>query len=35
MKALASGEVLDAEYQQLWQDSAKIIDPSNSYNWYW
>ena len=34
MKALATGEVLDAEYQRQWQDSAKIIDPANSYNWY-
>ncbi len=34
MEALAGGKVLDAEYQRLWQDSAKIIDPANSYNWY-
>ena len=34
MEALAGGKVLDAEYQRLWQDSAKIIDPDNSYNWY-
>jgi D-alanyl-D-alanine carboxypeptidase len=33
-KALGSGKVLDAEHQRLWQDSAKIIDPKNSYNWY-
>jgi D-alanyl-D-alanine carboxypeptidase len=26
--------LLDAEYQRLWQESAQIIDPSNSYNWY-
>jgi D-alanyl-D-alanine carboxypeptidase len=32
--ALASGKVLDAEYQRLWQDSAKVIDPANSFNWY-
>ena len=24
----------NAEYQKIWQDSAKIIDPKNSYNWY-
>ena len=34
IKALSGGEVFGAEYQQIWQDSAKIIDPSNSYNWY-
>jgi D-alanyl-D-alanine carboxypeptidase len=34
MKALGSGKVFNAEYQRLWQDSAQIIDPSNSYNWY-
>ena len=34
MGALAGGKVLNAEYQRVWQDSAKIIDPSNSYNWY-
>ena len=34
IKALGGGKVLDAEYQRLWQDSAKIIDPENSYNWY-
>jgi D-alanyl-D-alanine carboxypeptidase len=34
MKALAGGKVFNAEHQRLWQDSAKIIDPSNSYNWY-
>ena len=22
------------EHQRIWQDSAKIIDPKNSYNWY-
>jgi D-alanyl-D-alanine carboxypeptidase len=33
-EALGSGKVLDAEHQRLWQDSAKIIDPKNSYNWY-
>ena len=33
-EALAGGKVLDAEYQQLWQDSAKVIDPANSFNWY-
>jgi len=34
IQALGSGKVLDAEYQQIWQASAKIIDPDNSYNWY-
>ena len=34
MKALAGGKVFNAEYQRIWQDSAKIIDPKNSYNWY-
>ena len=34
MKALAGGKVLNAEYQRIWQDSAQIIDPANSYNWY-
>ena len=34
IKALAGGKVLNAEYQRIWQDSAKIIDPKNSYNWY-
>ncbi|MGS0685527.1 serine hydrolase domain-containing protein [Nakamurella sp. GG22] len=34
MKALAGGQVLNAEYQRLWQDSAQVIDPANSYNWY-
>jgi D-alanyl-D-alanine carboxypeptidase len=34
MKALGSGKVFNAEYQRIWQDSAKIIDPKNSYNWY-
>jgi len=34
MKALGSGQVFNAEYQRLWQDSAQLIDPSNSYNWY-
>jgi D-alanyl-D-alanine carboxypeptidase len=34
MKALAGGKVLNAEYQHIWQDSAQIIDPANSYNWY-
>jgi D-alanyl-D-alanine carboxypeptidase len=34
IKALSGGHVLDAEYQRLWQESAQIIDPSNSYNWY-
>ncbi len=34
IKALAGGKVLNAEYQRIWQDSAKIIDPANSYNWY-
>jgi len=32
--ALGSGKVLDAEHQRLWQDSAKVIDPKNTYNWY-
>jgi D-alanyl-D-alanine carboxypeptidase len=34
MKALGSGQVFNAEYQRLWQESAQLIDPSNSYNWY-
>ena len=34
MKALVGGQVLDAEYQRIWQDSAQIVDPSNPYNWY-
>ena len=34
MKALSGGKVFNAEYQRIWQDSAKIIDPKNSYNWY-
>ena len=34
MKALAGGKVLNAEYQRLWQDSAQIINPANTYNWY-
>jgi D-alanyl-D-alanine carboxypeptidase len=34
MSALAGGRLFNAEYQQVWQDSAKIIDPNNSYNWY-
>jgi CubicO group peptidase (beta-lactamase class C family) len=34
MKALSGGEVFNAEYQRVWQDSAQIIDPDNSYNWY-
>ena len=34
MKALGSGKVFNAEYQRIWHDSAKIIDPKNSYNWY-
>jgi D-alanyl-D-alanine carboxypeptidase len=34
MAALAGGKVFNAEYQKIWQDSAKIIDPKNSYNWY-
>ena len=34
MKALAGGKVFNAEYQKIWQNSAKIIDPKNSYNWY-
>ena len=34
MKALSGGKVFNAEYQRIWQDSAKIINPTNSYNWY-
>ena len=34
MKALAGGQVLNAEYQRLWQDSAQIVNPANKYNWY-
>ena len=34
MKALRGGKVLNGEYQRIWQDSAQIIDPANSYNWY-
>ena len=34
IKALASGKVLDAEYQRIWEDSPQIIDPSIPYNWY-
>ena len=34
MKALGGGQVFNAEYQQIWQNSAQIIDPDNSYNWY-
>jgi D-alanyl-D-alanine carboxypeptidase len=34
MAALAGGKLFNAEYQRIWQDSAKIIDPKNSYNWY-
>ena len=34
MKALSGGKVFNAEYQRIWQDSAKIINPANSYNWY-
>ena len=34
MNALAGGKVFNAEYQRIWQDSAKIINPKNSYNWY-
>jgi D-alanyl-D-alanine carboxypeptidase len=34
MAALAGGKVFNAEYQRIWQDSAKIINPKNSYNWY-
>ena len=34
IKALGGGKVLNAECQRIWQDSAKIIDPANSYNWY-
>ncbi len=34
MKALSGGKVFNAEYQRIWQDSPKIIDPANSYNWY-
>jgi D-alanyl-D-alanine carboxypeptidase len=34
MKALGGGELLDAEHQRMWQDSAKIKDPANPYNWY-
>ena len=34
MKALSGGKVFNAEYQRIWQDSAEIINPANSYNWY-
>ena len=34
IKALSGGKVFNAEYQRIWQDSAKIINPTNSYNWY-
>ncbi len=34
IKALAGGEVLDPEYQQIWQDSGQLKDPNNTYNWY-
>ena len=34
IKALSGGKVFNAEYQRIWQDSAKIINPANSYNWY-
>ena len=34
IKALGSGKVLKPEMQRIWQDSAKIIDPKNSFNWY-
>ena len=26
--------MFNAEYQRIWQDSAKIINPKNPYNWY-
>ncbi len=34
MAALAGGKVFNAEYQKIWQDSAKIVNPKNPYNWY-
>ena len=34
LNALGSGKVLKPEMQRIWQDSAKIVDPKNSYNWY-
>jgi D-alanyl-D-alanine carboxypeptidase len=34
MAALGGGKVFNAEYQKIWENSAKIIDPKNSYNWY-
>jgi D-alanyl-D-alanine carboxypeptidase len=34
MQALSGGKVFNAEYQRIWQDSPKIINPANSYNWY-
>ncbi len=34
MAALAGGKVFNAEYQKIWQASAKIINPKNPYSWY-
>jgi len=34
MKALGSGKVFNAEYQRIWEESPKIIEPDNPYNWY-
>jgi D-alanyl-D-alanine carboxypeptidase len=34
MAALAGGKVFNAEYQKIWQNSPKIINPKNPYNWY-
>ena len=34
IKALSGGKVFNAEYQRIWQNSAKIINPTNPYNWY-
>ena len=34
IRALGGGKVFNAEYQKIWQDSAKMENPKNSYNWY-
>ena len=34
IRALGGGKVFNAEYQKIWQDSAKRENPKNSYNWY-
>lgn len=33
MKALAGGKVFNAEYQRIWHDSARIVDPENWYGY--